>query len=179
MRLQLVRRDILEGVLWQDAQPREVAEREQPGGVWAPERHFDGVVVGRLETRDSRSLLVAILGRALNVEEAPAPVGSGPLVYCPLEGEAYVLRGERLAIREVDALPECERVRGRVRRDVNLLREIRHRFELVIDTHECAVDQALDTLLGAGGGIQRGERDRLRPLHADLAAGRTRWRGHC
>src|SRR5712691_8027548 len=117
MRLQLVRRDILERVLWQDAQPREVAEREQPGGVWAPQRHFDGVVVGRLETGDSRSLLVAVLGRALNVEEAPAPVGGGPLVHGSLEGEAHVLRSERLAIRKVDALPECERVRGRVRRD--------------------------------------------------------------
>src|SRR5205814_7125769 len=63
MRLQLVRRDILEGVLWQDAQPREVAEREQPGGVWAAERHFDGIVVGRLEAGDCWSLLVAIFGR--------------------------------------------------------------------------------------------------------------------
>src|SRR6202171_6190706 len=105
MRLQLVRRHILEGVLWQDAQPREVPEREQEGGVWAAERHFDGVVVGRLEAGDSWSLLGAILGASLNIEEAPAPVGGDPLVHCPLEGEAHVLRCERLAIRELDALP--------------------------------------------------------------------------
>ena len=166
-------------MLRQDAQPREVAEREQPGRVWLPERHLDGVVVGRLQAGNRLSLLVAVLGRALNVEEAAAPVGGGPFVHCPLKGEAHVLRGERLAIREVDALPEGKRVRLCVRRYVNLLGEVGHGFELVVDPDERAVDQPLDALLGAGGGIERIEGDRLCPLDADLTTRPTGLGSRC